>query len=109
MQARYTKPSGNRTYVKSATRTSIGCLDLQSLHQIRVRLVAVFRIGGMHHASLAPTGQTCLSHDTPDSLVIDLPAGTKQGFGHTTIAIESLDFTNLLYSSTQPLIVFLVS
>jgi len=38
-----TSPSGNRTYVKSATSKSIGCLDLQSFHEIRVDLVAVFR------------------------------------------------------------------
>jgi hypothetical protein len=37
------------------------------------------------------------------------PPSTRQRFGHTTIAIESLGFTNFLESGTQPLIVFLVS
>lgn len=44
-------------------------------------------VSGMHRAWLAPTGQACLVQHTLDSLVIDLPPLSLQGFGHSTIAI----------------------
>jgi hypothetical protein len=36
------------------------------------------------------------------------PSSAHQRFGYTTIAIESLDFTNFLDGDTKPLIVFLM-
>jgi hypothetical protein len=63
----------------------------------------------MHDASFAAAEQLCLSHDTPDPLVIDFPASTLEGFGHTTIAIASECLANLSNGLRQSLIVFLVS
>src|SRR2546430_15138744 len=63
--------------------TAIGCLDLQSLDQIRVDLVAMARVGRMHRASFPTTGRARLSHDTQDSFVVDLPIIKFQGFGDT--------------------------
>ena len=50
-----------------------------------------------------------MSHHTPDSFVVDLPAHTHQRFGYPTITVASKRLTNFLDGGTQLLIVFLVS
>lgn len=69
----------------------------------------MLQIGRMRRARLSAAEQPSLSHDPPDPLVVDLPSGTKQSFGHTTVAIASENFANLLNGEPSPLIVYLVS
>jgi hypothetical protein len=49
-----------------------------------------------------------LLHHTQDPFMVDLPPRTQQRFGDTTIAIESLGFTNRLDGGTQALVLLLM-